>query len=220
MSRQPISRDPVRSASYSRRIEPGLQAGPGCARRDRRAGGGHTGLLRPAGPALDVLRARSGGSADRPGCPRSSLILRTVALAGSALRSFRAMHGSGWARLRISVIELIVLDVFSSDAIPVHLLSLEAFRLYRSKLANGGSWPSTCPIAISILIRSWACRRRRGHGLPGPVRPWPDRRGTAGRKAALDLGRSGATRGRSGRTDRRSTMAVAAATTGGEALDR
>lgn len=33
---------------------------------------------------------------------------------------------------------LIVLDVFSSDAIPVHLLTLEAFQVYRSKLAEGG----------------------------------------------------------------------------------
>lgn len=33
---------------------------------------------------------------------------------------------------------LIVLDAFSSDAIPTHLLTLEAVRLYRSKLARGG----------------------------------------------------------------------------------
>jgi hypothetical protein len=33
---------------------------------------------------------------------------------------------------------LIVLDAFSSDAIPTHLLTREAFRLYRSKLAEGG----------------------------------------------------------------------------------
>jgi hypothetical protein len=34
--------------------------------------------------------------------------------------------------------QLIVLDAFSSDALPVHLLSREAIRLYRSKLAAGG----------------------------------------------------------------------------------
>jgi SAM-dependent methyltransferase len=34
--------------------------------------------------------------------------------------------------------QLIVLDAFSSDAVPVHLLSREAIRLYRRKLANGG----------------------------------------------------------------------------------
>jgi hypothetical protein len=34
--------------------------------------------------------------------------------------------------------QLIVLDAFSSDAVPVHLLSREAIRLYRAKLAAGG----------------------------------------------------------------------------------
>ena len=34
--------------------------------------------------------------------------------------------------------QLIVLDAFSSDALPVHLLSREAIRLYRTKLAAGG----------------------------------------------------------------------------------
>jgi hypothetical protein len=34
--------------------------------------------------------------------------------------------------------QMIVLDAFSSDALPVHLLSREAIRLYRSKLAPGG----------------------------------------------------------------------------------
>ena len=33
---------------------------------------------------------------------------------------------------------LIVLDAFSSDAIPMHLLTREALRLYRDKLADGG----------------------------------------------------------------------------------
>ena len=33
---------------------------------------------------------------------------------------------------------MIVLDAFSSDAIPTHLLTREALRLYRSKLAEGG----------------------------------------------------------------------------------
>jgi hypothetical protein len=35
--------------------------------------------------------------------------------------------------------QLIVLDAFSSDALPVHLLTREAVRLYRSKLAEGGT---------------------------------------------------------------------------------
>jgi hypothetical protein len=34
--------------------------------------------------------------------------------------------------------DLLVLDAFSSDAIPMHLLTVEALELYRSKLASGG----------------------------------------------------------------------------------
>ena len=49
----------------------------------------------------------------------------------------------GDARLRLreapeSGYGLIILDAFSSDAIPVHLLTREALRVYRSKLADGG----------------------------------------------------------------------------------
>jgi spermidine synthase len=49
----------------------------------------------------------------------------------------------GDARLRLGdapehAYGLIILDAFSSDAVPVHLLSREAIRLYRSKLAEGG----------------------------------------------------------------------------------
>jgi spermidine synthase len=34
--------------------------------------------------------------------------------------------------------DLLVLDAFSSDSIPVHLLTQEAFELYRSRLKPGG----------------------------------------------------------------------------------
>lgn len=49
----------------------------------------------------------------------------------------------GDARLKIAAADddsysLIVLDAFSSDATPVHLLTREAIRIYRSKLAPGG----------------------------------------------------------------------------------
>ncbi len=49
----------------------------------------------------------------------------------------------GDARLRLQTApphhyRLIVLDAFSSDAVPVHLLSREAIQLYRNKLADGG----------------------------------------------------------------------------------
>jgi len=49
----------------------------------------------------------------------------------------------GDARLRLRdapdhAYQLIVLDAFSSDVVPVHLLSREAIRLYRAKLTSGG----------------------------------------------------------------------------------
>jgi hypothetical protein len=61
----------------------------------------------------------------------------------------RDCHASAWevllgdARLRLHTApgheyELIVLDAFSSDAVPVHLLTREAINLYRSKLAPHG----------------------------------------------------------------------------------
>jgi len=49
----------------------------------------------------------------------------------------------GDARLRMQEkstgsFDLIVLDAFSSDAVPVHLLTVEAMQMYRDKLADGG----------------------------------------------------------------------------------
>ncbi|MBI1918736.1 MAG: fused MFS/spermidine synthase [Planctomycetes bacterium] len=49
----------------------------------------------------------------------------------------------GDARIRLQeapprAFDLIVLDAFSSDAIPTHLLTVEAFRLYLDKLTDGG----------------------------------------------------------------------------------
>jgi len=44
----------------------------------------------------------------------------------------------GLMKLRASAFDLIVLDAFSSDAVPVHLLTSEAFGQYLDKLAPGG----------------------------------------------------------------------------------
>ncbi len=41
-------------------------------------------------------------------------------------------------RMKRTKFDLLVLDAFSSDAIPAHLLTREAIRLYRSRLAEGG----------------------------------------------------------------------------------
>jgi hypothetical protein len=62
-------------------------------------------------------------------------------LRDSPARSLTVVIGD--ARLRLaaepdSSFDLLVLDAFSSDAIPIHLLTAEAFELYERKLADGG----------------------------------------------------------------------------------
>jgi len=64
----------------------------------------------------------------------------------------------GDARLRLmetpdGSLDFLVLDAFSSDAIPTHLLTLEAFALYRAKLGPGGF------IAAHISSRHFDLRR-------------------------------------------------------------
>jgi len=62
-------------------------------------------------------------------------------LRDSHARSLNVVIGD--ARLRLAAepdgsFDLLVLDAFSSDAIPIHLLTAEAFALYERKLAAGG----------------------------------------------------------------------------------
>jgi SAM-dependent methyltransferase len=62
-------------------------------------------------------------------------------LRDSHARSLNVIIGD--ARLRLAdepdgTFDLLVLDAFSSDAIPIHLLTAEAFALYERKLAPGG----------------------------------------------------------------------------------
>jgi hypothetical protein len=80
----------------------------------------------------------------------------------------------GDARLRIASAparsyQLIILDAFSSDAVPVHLLSREALKLYREKLAEKGllvfnlsnRYLDLDPvIARQASDGGWACRVR------------------------------------------------------------
>ena len=65
----------------------------------------------------------------------------------------------GDARLRFRnapdhVYQLIVLDAFSSDSLPVHLFSREAIALYRASLPQVACWPSTCRTVISTSTPS------------------------------------------------------------------
>ncbi len=62
-------------------------------------------------------------------------------LADSRAGSLAVVLGDARLRLRDAPghgFGLIVLDAFSSDAVPFHLLTREALRLYRRKLAAGG----------------------------------------------------------------------------------
>jgi hypothetical protein len=60
--------------------------------------------------------------------------------------------------------DILVLDAFTSDAVPVHLLTLEAFRLYRARLAAGGVLllnASNRHLAVDRVVRGAA----RAQGL-------------------------------------------------------
>ena len=98
------------------------------------------------------------------------------------LRSCRAGEPDvvlGDARLRLREASdrhypLIILDAFSSDAIPVHLLTREAFRLYTGKLAPGGvlafhvsnRYLDLKPVLANLALdRGWVCRSREDLGI-------------------------------------------------------
>ena len=87
------------------------------------------------GQRWTLLRDRPGHRADRP---RSSILH----LSGdSEARSLDVVLGDARLRLRDvpdRAYQLIILDAFSSDSLPVHLITREAIRLYRAKLAEGG----------------------------------------------------------------------------------
>ena len=99
-------------------------------------GAGVAGLLRRARPGLDLLRDRPGGRPDRPRPAILHLPAKTAAPV-DATWSW-ATPGCGCGDAPDGGYDLIVLDAFSSDAIPMHLLTREALRLYRDKLAEGG----------------------------------------------------------------------------------
>lgn len=98
----------------------------------------------------------------------------------------------GDARLRLAEapdagLDLIALDAFSSDAVPVHLLSREAIALYRRKLAPGGVLAFNLSSKFLDLPPLMA-RQAADAGLPCRVRwdltvPEPDLR--AGRRPSI-----------------------------------
>ena len=93
----------------------------------------------------------------------------------------------GDARLRLQeapdhAFRLIVLDAFSSDSLPVHLLSREAIQLYRAKLAPGGVLVFNLQTGISTWIRCWAAKLPTPASLAASATTWssvPARSGPA-----------------------------------------
>ena len=93
-------------------------------------------------------------------------------------RSLKTLIGD--ARLRMAEspdrrLDLIILDAFSSDAVPVHLLTREALRLYRSKLAEGGwivfnitnRYVDLEPVLGALAAQSaMACRVKQDFDVP------------------------------------------------------
>ncbi len=82
----------------------------------------------------------------------------------------------GDARLRLhdapdQAYRLIVLDAFSSDAVPVHLISREAIRLYRVQARPNGGMLAVQPVESLPRPRPdhGPAGRRCGLGLPGPL---------------------------------------------------
>ena len=68
---------------------------------------------------------------------RATPAISIISAPARAPRSCWATDGCRWPE-RIAAIDLIVIDAFSSDAIPTHLLTREALALYLRKLRPGG----------------------------------------------------------------------------------
>jgi spermidine synthase len=77
-------------------------------------------------PAIERIARNTDWFTFLPGCGT-----RCTVVTGDARISFASMREHGF--------DLIVLDAFSSDSIPLHLMTREAMDLYLSRLAPGGS---------------------------------------------------------------------------------
>lgn len=113
-------------------------------------------------------------------------------LADARRRGAEVSVVEGDARLRLDEapdggLDLIVLDAFSSDAVPVHLLSREAIALYRRKLAPGGVLAFNLSSKFLDLPPLMA-RQAQDAGLPCRVR-WdlsvPETEFRAGRRPSI-----------------------------------
>ena len=102
-------------------------------RRSRRRHARHLrGRRSSAGRSSKSIR-RSSASRGRRRISRSWTRAAIAAASSSATRASRS------ARVPEHAYDLLVLDAFSSDSIPMHLMTREAFALYLSRLAPGGA---------------------------------------------------------------------------------
>jgi SAM-dependent methyltransferase len=130
--RAPAAPDVVRS-DLGRRA--GADRGRRSGARGRgRAGDGDARLLQAAGAALDVLRDRSGGG---------GAVAAAAPLHLPRFLRARCRDRIGDARLELAKtppgsFDVLVVDAFSSDSIPLHLLTREALAVYGRVLAPDG----------------------------------------------------------------------------------
>ena len=133
----------------------------------------------------DLLRDRSGGHPGRPGSQATSRSCRTPRAAPDIVE--------GDARLSLATqpdgrFDLLVMDAFSSDSVPVHLLTVEAITDEVRTLARTASSRSTSPTATTTSRRPIAAalgqlgfvtlrarRQRQAARARSPVAGWRPR---------------------------------------------
>ena len=103
-----------------------------CGRRTRRRHARHLRAARSSAGRSSKSIRRSSGSRGRPSISRSWRPAAIAAAWSSATRACRSV-----ACLQRAY-DLLVLDAFSSDSIPMHLMTREAISLYLSRLAPDG----------------------------------------------------------------------------------
>ena len=158
-------------------------------------GVGTVACYRRPGPALDLLRDRPAGRADRA---RPPLLPLPRGLRAGRRRSCWAMRAGRCSEAPRGHYDLLILDAFSSDAIPVHLLTREALALYLDKLAPGGAdrAPRLEPQPRPRADRGRPGGRRR-RGRPGCQSTRSRAQAQQCRyRSAFDLGRDRAPSGR------------------------
>ena len=115
--------------------DPRAQGRAAACRRDRRRLG-HADLRRRARRELEVLRDRPDHGRYRASDPKYFTYIQNCApdmkpVIGDARLTF--------AREPDGIYDLIIVDAYSSDAIPIHLATQEAMEIYKSKLAPHGA---------------------------------------------------------------------------------